>query len=147
MRVATDTATLAVFDPARLQHRRSYPADWWTWPPDVLADLNAGNLLPVDLGGDGVYHVTVHLDEDRPTTDAESAVTGLVGCDSGTLVIGPGEYITGGGLEPDGFWLPCPAGTYRVSVAAPTDDELEVWLEPVAGLPVNQFTGYPRLTR
>src|SRR5262245_2062385 len=69
-RVAPDTATLAVFDPARLRHRLSDAADWWTWPPDVLADLNAGNVVPVDPGADGVYHVTVHLDEDRPAADA-----------------------------------------------------------------------------
>src|SRR5262245_54723045 len=37
MRVATDTATLAVFDPTRLRHRVDSPADWWTWAPDVLA--------------------------------------------------------------------------------------------------------------
>lgn len=145
LRVATDTATLAVFDPARLRHRRSAPADWWTWPPDVLADLNAGNVLPVDLGADGVYDVTVHLDEDRPPADSGPVVSGLVGCDSGALFVGPGEDITGGGLEPDGFRLPCPVGSYRVWVATPADGELSVWLEPVAGLPVNQLAGYPRL--
>lgn len=145
MRVATDTATLAVFDLARLRHRLADPADWWTWPPDVLADLNAGNVLPVDLGADGVYTVTVHLDADRPAEDATPRVSGLVGCDSGALVIGPGEDITGGGLEPDGFRLPCRDGTYRAWVAALDEGELAVWLELVAGLPVNQFTDFPRL--
>ena len=149
MQVATDTATLAVFDPARVRHRLDSPADWWTWPPDVLADLNAGNLLPVDLGSDGVYAVVVHLDEDRPPAGAGPVVSGLVGCDSGAVFIGPGEQISGARLEPDealgGVRLPAPAGTYRVHVARDGDDGLELWLEPVAGPPANTFTDYPRL--
>ena len=149
IRVATDTATLAVFDPARLRHRLDSPADWWTWPPDVLGDLNAGNILPVDVGADGGYGVTVHLDEDRPPGGAERAVSGLVGCDSGALFIGPGEQITGHGLEPDealgGVRLSTPPGTYRVHVARDGDDGLEVWLEPIAAPPGNGFTDYPRL--
>lgn len=151
MRVSIDTATLAVFDPARLRHRLVDDPDWWTWPPDVLADLNAGNVLPVDLGSDGVYDVTVNLDEGRPDPGLGSVLSGLVGCDSGVLFIGPGEQITSDGLEPDeslgGVRLPCPAGNYRVWIAAPEDGELVVWLEPVAGPPVNQFADYPRLRR
>lgn len=149
MRVATDTATLAVFDLARLRHRVASAADWWTWPPDVLADLNAGNVLPIDLGSDGVYAVTIHLDDDRPPADTSPAVSGLVGCDGEALFIGPGEQITGGGLEPDeslgGVRLPVPRGTYRIHVARPDEGELELWLEPVIGPPINQFTDYPRL--
>src|SRR5262245_61116848 len=149
MRLAAATATLAVFDPTRLRHRVDSPADWWTWAPDVLADLNAGNVLPVDVASDGLYAVTVHLDEDRPPAGTEAMISGLVGCDSGVLFVGPGEQISGGGLEPDeglgGVPLPSPPGTYRVSVARDGDDGLEVWLEPAAGPPANAFTDYPRL--
>jgi hypothetical protein len=80
-----------------------------------------------------------------PVGEAGPVVSGLVGCDSGALFIGPGEDITGGGLEPNGFRLPCPVGSYRVWVAAPADGELSVWLEPVAGPPVNHLADYPRL--
>jgi hypothetical protein len=65
------------------------------------------------------------------------------------LYIGPGEQITGDGLEPDesldGVRLRVPVGTYRAHVARPDDDQLVVWLEPVAGVPSNQFADYPRL--
>src|SRR5262249_60784719 len=120
-------------------------ADWWTWPPDVLADLNAGNVVPVDPGADGVYHVTVHLDEDRPAADADPVVSGLVGCDSGVLFIGPGEDITGGGLEPVGFRLPCPAGTYRAWGSAADECGVGGWLGAGAGAPGDPVGGHPPL--
>jgi hypothetical protein len=149
MRVAIDTATLAVFDPARLRHRLTDPADWWTWPPSVLPELNAGNVLAFHLGSDGVYSISIHLDEDRPTIDTSPTVKGLVGCDSGTLFIGPGEQISGGGVEPDqsfgGLFLPIASGVYRVHVAMPGAGELEVWLEEVGESPTNRFEGFPHL--
>jgi len=146
MRVATDTATLAVFDPARLRHRLSSSHDWWTWSPDCAEEMNAGNLLAVDFGADGIYEVVIHLDTDRPET--ESGVAGLITCESGELFIGPGEQITADGLEPDeahgGIYLPTPAGTYRAHFAR--DEEfVEVWLEPVDAPARNQFSDYLRL--
>lgn len=146
MRVATDTATLAVFDPVRLHHRLSDSSDWWTWAPTCAEEMNAGNLLAVDLGADGVYEVVIHLDTDCPET--ETGAMGLVVCESGVLYIGPGEQITADGSEPDeaqgGIYLPAPTGTYRVHFAR--DEELvEVWLEPVNAPARNQFGGYLRL--
>lgn len=143
--VATDTATLAVFDPARLRHRLGDPADWWTWPAGVLVDLNKGNIMPVDLGADGVYEVTIHLNEERPDVRSVNAISGFIACEGEEVFIGPGEEITADGLEPGGFRLPCRAGTYRVWVAAKSWDELEVWMEPSQGPPVNQSVDYPRL--
>lgn len=146
MRVATDTATLAVFDPVRLRHRLSGPHDWWTWAPTCAEEMNAGNLLAVDLGADGVYEVVIHLEIDRPESDTR--VAGLVACDSGKLYIGPGKQITADGLEPDdshgGIHLPAPTGTYHARFAR--DEELvEVWLEPVNTLARNHFSDYLRL--
>jgi hypothetical protein len=140
-----------VFDPARLRHRLEDTADWWTWPAGVLEDLNSGNVLPFELGSDGVYVVTVHLDEERPSVGVDSLVSGLVGCDSGFLFIGPGEQITAEGLEPDvsfgGVRLPCPNGSLCVWVTALGDGELEMWLERITGPPINHFTTYPRLPK
>ena len=41
----TDTATLAIFDPAALAHRITDTADWWSIAEDALAEINAGNCL------------------------------------------------------------------------------------------------------
>ena len=70
VRLAIDTATMAVFDLSRLRHRLADPIDWWTSAGDVLADLNAGNVLPINVLSDGVYDVYIHLDDDRPGPDA-----------------------------------------------------------------------------
>ena len=81
----------------------------------------------------------------------EGLVSGLVGCDSGELFIGPGEIITGGGLEPslssDGLLLPCQKGTYKVWVEGTHSKEIVVWLEPILSEPQNSFTDYPRLSQ
>ena len=146
MRVATDTATLVVFDPVGLRHRLSASHDWWTWAPTCAEEMNAGNLLAVDLGADGVYEVVIHLDVDRPET--ENGVVGEIACDSGELFIGPGEQITADGLEADeslgGIFLPVPEGTYRAHFGR-DKDTVEVWLEPVTSSAMNQFSDYLRL--
>jgi hypothetical protein len=148
MRVATDTATLAIFDPARLRHRLADPVDWWTVWEWIAAEMNGGNLLAVDLQADGVYHVTIHLDANRPD-DAEQTVGGLLACDGGSVYVGPGEQIIGGGLEPDaslgGLFLPITPGVYHVRVSRPDDAELEIWFEVVTGPARNALSDYLRL--
>jgi hypothetical protein len=147
MRVATDTATLAIFDPARLRHRLNDPVDWWTVWEWVVAEMNAGNMLAINLQADGVYDVTIHLDVDCPA-ESEQTVGGLIACGGQAVYIGPGEQVVGGGLTPDesldGIYLPIAPGTYRVRVARHTD-ELEIWLESVTGSAQNAFADYPRL--
>jgi hypothetical protein len=149
MRLRTDTATLAVFDPVRLRHRLAAPADWWTITEWLLTDMNAGNVLAFDLGSDGVYDITIHLDADRPEAHSTKAPGGLIACDSQCLYIGPGEQITGAGLEPDdsldGLRLPISAGVYRVRVAVADPDTLDVWIEPSTEPAQNHFLDYVRL--
>ena len=57
-RFGTGTATLAVFDPACLEHRLDDVADWWSDPTDEVAEINAGNVLFVATGSDGTYEVS-----------------------------------------------------------------------------------------
>jgi hypothetical protein len=49
LKIQTDTATLAVFDPACLQHRHSHYCDWWSDPDEELKDVRAGHALFVCL--------------------------------------------------------------------------------------------------
>jgi hypothetical protein len=146
MRVPTDTATLAVFDPQRLRHRVANSCDWWSIPADEVQEINAGNLFSVDLGRDGVYRVSVHLDDARPDS---ATVSGLIRCESGEIFIGAGEQIPGGGLEPDlalgGLSLGAAAGTYRVWVGRRSEFELDVWLEETDAEARNEFGHSPRL--
>ena len=66
----TDTATLAIFDPAALAHRITDTADWWSLAEDALAEINTGNVLFVDLGRDGSYAVEIRRGLDAAPADA-----------------------------------------------------------------------------
>jgi hypothetical protein len=103
--IATDTASLIVFDLAALAHRLDDECDWWADPNEELAELKKRNVLIVGLGSDGYYDVEVgnYAIEGAPTFSLQAP--------SGTIFVGPGEEITGGGNEPDGQW-----GGYFVSV-------------------------------
>jgi hypothetical protein len=146
MRVRTDTATLAVFDPERLRHRLADSCDWWSVPEDEVQEINAGNLFTVALGSDGVYQVTVHLYDERPDLPA---LSGLIRCDSGEVFIGAGEQIPGDGLEPDlsfgGLSLGAAVGSYRVWVGRRDTFEIDVWLEGTEAEAHNAFSHSPRL--
>ena len=146
MRMRTGTATLAVFDPQRLRHRLADACDWWSVPWEEVAEINAGNLFSVALGGDGVYGVAVHLFDDGPDMPA---LSGLIRCDGGEVFIGAGEQIPGDGLEPDlafgGLSLAAPAGTYRVSVRRRGPFEIAVWLAAAVGEARNAFGTSPQL--
>jgi len=144
MRVPTNTATLAGFDPQRLRHRLGDRCAWWSIPANEVQEITAGNLFSVGLGRDGVYRVAVHLYDTRPDT---RAVSGLIRCDSGEVFIGAGEQIPGDGLEPDlafgGLSLGATIGTYRVWVSRLGDFELGVWLEETNDEGRNQFRHGP----
>ncbi len=51
--INTDTATLAIFDPAALAHRKSDTADWWSIEADAAAEQAQGNVIFMDLLADG----------------------------------------------------------------------------------------------
>jgi Family of unknown function (DUF6386) len=93
--IATDTATLVVFDPSRLSHRLHDDDDWWSIPAETEEETNAGNALFVSLGSDGVYNVEVSTE---PT--AARPIATVVN-ESGTFVIGPGEQVVAGGFQPE----------------------------------------------
>jgi hypothetical protein len=111
--ISTDTASLVVFDLSALCHRVEDECDWWADPKEELAELAARNVLIVGLGSDGFYDIEIS-DRRPPNAKAFS-----LRAPSGTIFVGPGEEVSGGGNEPDGRWgghlISVPAGDYSVS--------------------------------
>ncbi len=112
IRIVTGTATLCVFDPARLRHKLDDDCDWWSIPSAELAAVNAGQAAFFNVGGDGAYDIALHAELAEPHASVHLAVA------SGRVFIGAGEDVTGGGLEPDtaygGLFVDVPVGSYRV---------------------------------
>lgn len=115
LRVSTDTATLCLFDLSRLKHRKTDTADWWSIPSDELAEVNAGNVLFLNVGADGSYDVELTTEAPLQGIIAEFAVP------SGRFFIGAGEDATGGDVEPDTTWggafIDVPPGNYQCGLA------------------------------
>lgn len=145
-RFSTDTATLAIFDPARLQHRLADAADWWTIPSDEVSAINRGNMLSVSTGSDGCYDTEVLVGDD--TADG-AFIEVLIACQSGRFFVGPGELIPSDGLttsdEFGGRFLALPVGTYRVRVSRPSTWSLRVSLLPSDSPAQNHLNGSPKL--
>ena len=93
--IQTDTATLVIYDLMSLKHRINDDADWWSLPEDEVEEINKGNLLFLNLGDDGVYKVLTKHDVDEYTGALFLKVP------SGKVVIGAGEDVTDGDLQPD----------------------------------------------
>ncbi|MBW8842327.1 MAG: hypothetical protein JF608_11080 [Sphingomonadales bacterium] len=112
--VATDTATICIFDVAALKHRVNDVGDWWSIPANELAEVQNGNALFLNLGTDGTYQLEV-ADEIDP-----SAVSYNLNTPSGRVFIGAGEEVSGGGFEPEGiagFFVQVREPNHRVSVS------------------------------
>jgi hypothetical protein len=149
MTIATDTATICVFDPERVRHRSNDRPDWWSVRSEELEETNNGNIMIVNVFVDGYYKLCVH---NGPVTGTGRAVSAKIACSSGVIFIGPGEEITGGQSPPQrGLFIPLVPGTYSVTVAerfpvdGEDDDYLEIGIEPTDENPENSFTDSLRL--
>jgi len=145
-RFTTDTATVAVFDPARLSHRLTNSADWWSIATEELAEIDHGNMLSISVGSDGSYDTEVF---EGVAPDDSANIEALVVCESGRLFIGPGEVIPSGGLsttdEFGGMFFDAKPGTYRVRVSRPSFRSLRVSIVPFNGPAENHFHDSPKL--
>ena len=141
IRFATDTATLAVFDPTALVHRAVDDCDWWTSPSSELLEVNAGNVLFVGVGSDGVYDC--HIYRDPPSEVPPGAVSARIRNVIGSIYVGGGEEVPGEGIGPStmygGVLVPVPAGTLTVTVARLSPRQLQVWLASASCPPGNAF--------
>ncbi|KAA8998991.1 hypothetical protein FJU30_15055 [Affinibrenneria salicis] len=112
--VATDTATLVIFDLQALKHRIADTADWWSIEEDAIDEMNNGNVIFLDLRADGAYRVELV----GTLTNADGSLS--IHCPSGQVFIGAGEDTTGDDLEPDdsacisGRFIDIAAGRYAV---------------------------------
>ncbi|MBL8018704.1 MAG: hypothetical protein JNM27_03485 [Leptospirales bacterium] len=119
---ATDTATLALFDPELLAHRINDAApDWWTYKFAELPEVIEGRLLLLDLGSDGAYQVRI-TNQELAANEKAYARNKLgpfaLKVKSGELFTGAGEEVPGAGLgiETLSSCFPILAGDYAVTV-------------------------------
>jgi hypothetical protein len=142
-RMTTGTATLAVFDPACLEHRLDDSADWWSVPSEELVEINAGNVLFVSTGADGTYDVVVS-DTDPSGTSADK-VCALLRCVSGNIYVGAGEEVPRPSTTYGGTLLTVQPGSYSVTVVHPVAGQLLVSIVPSHCAASNSFTASPRV--
>ncbi|PCJ12300.1 MAG: hypothetical protein COB04_17955 [Gammaproteobacteria bacterium] len=125
----TDTATIAVFDPAALAHRCGDDADWWSIPRDEISEINQGNVLFVGLGCDGGYEVDIYQnigESECPSKFVSANVRVLSGC----IYIGAGEQVPAGDFGPEttygGTLIYAEKGTIEVRIYSPESGKLIV---------------------
>ncbi len=118
---STDTATLAVFDPALLASRATGAGDWWCGQFHRVPEVAAGQIALFGLGSDGVYKVRITTEA---LTSAElsyaTAVIALgIEVESGSLFVGAGECLPGGDSAQldstdttSGTFIAMPSGEY-----------------------------------
>ena len=93
-----------------------------TDPDEELMELRSGNAIIFWLGSDGGYQLTVVLARgQRPACPDPTSVQARLNVIGGTVFIGPGEHITGGGLraetrQPRGRVVNLAAGVYDLVV-------------------------------
>jgi hypothetical protein len=117
--IVTDTATICIFDLVAMAHRKDDVGDWWSLWQNREIEIRGGNALFVNVADDGTYRVKVTHREDANLPGYCLATP------SGSLFIGPGEEMSGGGFEPDGKWggffLPVNLPYQKVSVSRDGD--------------------------
>lgn len=140
---ATDTATIAVFDPALLASRVGDEVDWWTDAFDQLPEVAGGKIALAGLGSDGFYRVRV-TDSPELTQDERSyaAVKVTLGVEvvSGRIFVGAAEHLPAGDGSTDleelaAFVVPLPNGKYKAEIYRIVWQGAADWMVP-AGQPI-----------
>lgn len=93
--IVTDTATIAIFDLASLEHRIHDDSDWWTCElfPELQKELKQNNLYLINTKFDGQFEVAI---VNEPSQSNYSKLK----CRSRKLFIVCGEEIPSEGLTP-----------------------------------------------
>lgn len=102
VRFQTDAATLAIFDPECLRTHVGDECDWWCGPLGELPEVQQGVAAFISTAGDGVFQVRItdgDLTPDERDYALQKVTLGLE-VKSGTVFVGAGECISGGGTSP-----------------------------------------------
>ncbi len=129
VRIATDIALIALFDPELLKEHVKEPRRWWEADPYGTPERQDGRMALWPLGGrGGLYRVrlgTALTDAEQPYDRGAGAPAPLVVGPSGLVFLGPGERLPGDGYGdrysaiPDkGGLLPLAPGSYAVTAHA-----------------------------
>jgi hypothetical protein len=144
----TDTATVVIFDPVRLEFKLTEPCDWWSIPQDEVAEVNLGNVLFLGLGSDGVYEIEV---VDQLPSDASPVVAANLINDSGRFFIGSGEWTTGDGLGPEekygNVFVEYAPGSYKVSSCLIDGYRVFLSIQKTDQFTKNTFTDSPMIAQ
>lgn len=125
--MATDTASMAIADPATLAHRVNDDVDWWIWDYDENEEVINGQIALVDLSCDGCYEFRVTSDAlyDIEKRYARKKITYGLKVESGQFFIGHAESLPGGGDQIEiqsgseqGIMVECPNGQYTLTLYA-----------------------------
>ncbi|WP_258405849.1 DUF6386 family protein [Shewanella sp. FJAT-51649] len=147
-RFDTDTATMAVFDPAALAHRCEDTADWWSVPSDEISEINQGHVLFVGLGADGSYEVEIFRKLGEAGLHGKYLCANLTVL-SGCLYIGAAEQVPAGNLGPEttygGALIYAMRGHIEVRVYRQAPNKLVVEFESTSDAVLNKFTSSPTL--
>ncbi len=94
--LATDVGLLAVIAPGGLAGRQDNDS-WWTDEDLLLAEANAGHIIPIETGEEGGFAVRVtfdELDERERRLAAQSALFWLHVADDGEVAVVSGEELS-----------------------------------------------------
>jgi hypothetical protein len=126
-RFYTDTATLAIFDPLVLEHRKD-AFDWFSQDFSTLPEVTEGLIALVAISNDGYYQVRVTDELSSNEKNFAREVTPRLGLvsKSGHIFIGQGEFLPADGLMPTledlksstnmGSFIDLPPGEYDLLV-------------------------------
>ncbi len=129
--LATDVGLLAVIAPGGLAGRQDDDS-WWTDEDLLLAEANAGHIIPIETGEGGGFAVRVtfdELDERARRLAAQSALFWLQVADDGEVAVVTGEELSFPDMSGAAtFWAE--PGAYTVTVTrlrwtAAVDDDTE----------------------
>lgn len=144
----TDVSEIAIFDTVCLKHRLNEPSDWPTITAEVLAEINKGNLILIDVCQDGHYELEIYQNE---IFDEENILEVFIRCPSGRLYFGPGEMVTGDGVEPGvdlkhnlrGEFIHLPPGNFLISILKIDSKKFRVGISNCIKQTENSFVEVP----
>ncbi|HEY7222817.1 MAG TPA: hypothetical protein VH561_04275 [Micromonosporaceae bacterium] len=123
---STDAGVIAIWDPAAFTHIDGYEMRKTELleDEDIVRHIDAGRLVPINIGGDGAWRIRIRLGDDHPTTAGISqreqrcvvvSSQPYPFVSTGTAIVSGYENIDHD-PRPDLPCLPLAAGRYAVTI-------------------------------